>query len=203
MHLQLRTSRPEDVPHMVETYFDAFSEDEISRRFSPRGTKSAYDFWTSSLSDEVLSEHSHFLSVWDTSTTFETFVGFAKWVVPGAPSEPLPKLEDWPQEGDPEFAAEFFACLEEMHSNAMGERPHWYLEMLAVKKQFQGKGAASLMLKYGVAKADEDGVESYLDASPLAKPIYERYGFRVVHTETFLNGRYSECAMLRDAMGGN
>ncbi|KAL9487978.1 hypothetical protein ACSS6W_000255 [Trichoderma asperelloides] len=199
MPLQLRPSDLIDLPLIVETYFEAFAQDPIHQRFAPRGTKSAYDFWYTSLEAEMRDETNHFLSVWDDSTTPETFVGFAKWIVPGAHPEPLPPVEAWPSDGDQEFSSFFFGRLNDMHHEAMGERPHWYLELLAVKPQFQGKGAASLMLKYGVEKADEDKVECFLDASPAGQPIYERYGFRVVQTDTFLDGTYIQCAMRRDA----
>ncbi|UKZ74460.1 hypothetical protein TrVFT333_002129 [Trichoderma virens FT-333] len=174
MPLRLALSKPEDVPLMVETYFEAFSQDAIHQRFAPRGTQSAHDFWTASLSAEIRDGHNHFLSVWDDSSSPET-------------------------EGDQEFSVFFFGRLGEMHHEAMGERPHWYLELLAVKPQYQGKGAASLMLRYGVNKADEDKVECFLDASPAGQPIYERYGFRVVQRDTFLEGTYVQCAMVRDA----
>ncbi|KAL5088900.1 hypothetical protein Trisim1_006045 [Trichoderma cf. simile WF8] len=199
MPLRLVPSKPEEVPLMVETYFEAFSQDPIHQRFAPRGTQSARDFWTTSLSAEIRDENNHFLSVWDDSCTPETFVGFAKWIVPGASPEALPPADQWPSEGDQQFSVFFFGRLGEMHHEAMGKRPHWYLELVAVKPQYQGKGAASLMLKYGVNKADEDKVECFLDASPAGQPIYERYGFRVAQRDTFLDGTYIQCAMVRDA----
>ncbi|PNP57274.1 hypothetical protein THARTR1_02720 [Trichoderma harzianum] len=173
MPLKLVPGKPEEVPLMVETYFEAFSQDPIHQRFAPRGTQSARDFWTTSLSAEMRDENNHFLSVWDDSSTPKMFVGFAKWIVPGASPEPLPPADQWPSEGDQQFSVFFFGRLGEMHHEAMGKRPHWYLELVAVKPQYQGKGAASLMLKYGVNKADEDKVECFLDASPAGQPIYE------------------------------
>ncbi|OTA04477.1 acetyltransferase, GNAT family [Trichoderma parareesei] len=199
MPLKLVPSKPGDMPLMVETYFEAFSQDPIHQQFAPKGTQSAHDFWTQALTAEIRDKNNHFLSVWDDTASPEAFVGFAKWIAPGASPEPVPTVDQWPSEGDQEFSAFFFGRLSDMHHEAMGERPHWYLELLAVKPQYQGKGAASLMLRYGVDKADEDKVECFLDASPKGQPIYERYGFRVVQSDTFLDGTYVQCAMVRDA----
>ncbi|KAL7816028.1 acyl-CoA N-acyltransferase [Trichoderma aethiopicum] len=199
MPLKLVPSTPEEVPLMVETYFEAFSQDPIHQRFAPRGTQSAHDFWTQALTAEIRDKKNHFLSVWDDTASPEAFVGFAKWIAPGASPEPMPAVDQWPSEGDQEFSAFFFGRLSDMHHKAMGERPHWYLELLAVKPEYQGKGAASLMLRYGVDKADEDKVECFLDASPKGQPIYERYGFRVVQSDTFLEGTYVQCAMPPEA----
>jgi len=54
------------------------------------------------------------------------------------------------------------------------------LELVATRKEWQGRGAAGMLLRWGVQRADEDGVEAYLEASPEGKPVYERYGFREV-----------------------
>lgn len=129
----------------------------------------------------------------------ELLVGFAKWVVPGAPYEDLPKLEEWPKDGDQAFADKFFGAMSDSHKKIMGDRPHWYLELIVVKKEYQGKGAGGLMIRYGVEKADEAEVEAYLDASPSGRPVYERYGFKVLHTRTFFDGAYVHCIMHREA----
>ena len=41
------------------------------------------------------------------------------------------------------------------------------------------KGAATMLMKWGTALADELGVESWVQATPMAKPLYLRHGFEV------------------------
>lgn len=42
----------------------------------------------------------------------------------------------------------------------------------------RGQGADSQILRWGTEKADAEGVEADLDASPDAVKLYERHGFR-------------------------
>ncbi len=93
----------------------------------------------------------------------------------------------------------------------MKGRTHWYLEFLATRPGEQGKGAAGKLLKWGLQKADEDGTEAYLEASPDGKPIYEHYGFEEVERLVVsLEGKegvndekeFIECFMVRPVTGG-
>lgn len=59
----------------------------------------------------------------------------------------------------------------------MGDRKHWYLELVATRQEYQGRGAAGQLLRWGVERADEEATECYLEASPEGKPIYGRFGF--------------------------
>ena len=50
--------------------------------------------------------------------------------------------------------------------------------MLATSPAYQGQGAGSQMMRWGLEQADAQGVEAYLEASPDAVRLYERFGFR-------------------------
>ena len=61
--------------------------------------------------------------------------------------------------------------------------------------EHHGKGAAGKLIRWGLEQADERGLEAYLEASPLARPVYEHFGFKAVdefrpskvdHVETFM-----------------
>lgn len=41
----------------------------------------------------------------------------------------------------------------------------------------RGKGAAGLLIRWGIEQAEKDGVPAYLEAGVMGRPIYERYGF--------------------------
>jgi GNAT superfamily N-acetyltransferase len=66
------------------------------------------------------------------------------------------------------------------HAEIMEGRKHWYLNLVATRPEYQGKGAAGKLLRWGIQRADEDGTETYLEASPDGKPIYEHLGFKEV-----------------------
>lgn len=54
--------------------------------------------------------------------------------------------------------------------------------MLGVHPSQQGRGLASKLLRWGLTRADAEGLEVYLSASPEGKPMYEKYGFRTVES---------------------
>ncbi|KAJ9131789.1 hypothetical protein NKR23_g11554 [Pleurostoma richardsiae] len=194
----LRPGRPEDVAQMCEIYFDAFGSSIPTQTCFPPSSKQAHEFWQKSLGDEIHDPTARFLVVEDTSTTPATAVAFAKWNAPDAPFQPLPDLDAWPADGNPQVAAEFFGKLWELHEQIMGRRPHWYLELIATRAGYQGKGAGGMLIRWGTDRADEEGLESYLDATPEGKPVYERYGFRELETLRFFGGKYAQCFMIRD-----
>jgi predicted GNAT family N-acyltransferase len=41
----------------------------------------------------------------------------------------------------------------------------------------RGKGAAGLLIRWGIEQAEKDWVPAYLEAGVMGRPIYERYGF--------------------------
>lgn len=55
-------------------------------------------------------------------------------------------------------------------------------------------------MEWGVKMVDEGSHEAYLEASPAGKPLFEKYGFHVEEVAEYLEGRYVECSMIRDAM---
>lgn len=52
------------------------------------------------------------------------------------------------------------------------------LEMLGVDQDYQRRGIGDALISWGLRKADQDKLESYLDASMLGLPFYERRGFQ-------------------------
>lgn len=54
------------------------------------------------------------------------------------------------------------------------------LSMLHTGPQYQKRGAASALMKWGSQRADELSLPIYLESSPTAHPIYHKYGFKDV-----------------------
>ena len=44
----------------------------------------------------------------------------------------------------------------------------------------RGKGAARLLIQWGIQRAEETGAPAYLEAGAMGRPIYEKMGFRQV-----------------------
>lgn len=59
------------------------------------------------------------------------------------------------------------------------------LNILFTHPDHRRQGAGDLAMNWGIKKADELGVEMWVDASSSGLPLYRKYGFIVVH-ETVL-----------------
>ncbi|KAJ4380522.1 hypothetical protein N0V86_003879 [Didymella sp. IMI 355093] len=76
--------------------------------------------------------------------------------------------------------ASLFDPLDAARDEIMGtKKPFFMLSSLATHPDYQGRGAGKLLLDWGVKKADVEGLVTYLDATQIAKPIYEKRGFEV------------------------
>ena len=61
------------------------------------------------------------------------------------------------------------------------DEPFWYLDVIAVGPEFQGRGFANRLIRPILAKARETGSRVYLETqNPANVAIYEKQGFQVV-----------------------
>lgn len=205
MSFRMRRPVGADIPSLCDVYFSAFAETTVGSRVFPATSAAAKQFWIDSLTKDLEDPNYEFLVMTTSSADEEEqIVGYAKWVRPGTPIEKPPPLSAWPQDGDPALAVEFFGTLTAAHERIMGDRPHWYLGLIGVRKEFTGKGAAGAMMRWGVERADQDGLPCFLEATPGARGMYEKYGFRVVGEQKFDSpyGEVLDFYMVRDAKRG-
>lgn len=58
--------------------------------------------------------------------------------------------------------------------------PHWYLPVIAVAPEWQGRGFGSALLRPVLERCDAEGLPAYLEATgPRSRALYERHGFAV------------------------
>ncbi|KAG4034451.1 hypothetical protein MFRU_003g04140 [Monilinia fructicola] len=200
MTLALRSATASDATDLTNIYFSAFDRDEISLLCFPRTTSTAWNWWYSSILSEIRDPSSHFLCIYDASSPDQEIISYAKWNDTSAPVSTVGDLPEWPEGCDVGVANHFFGTLIERRWEIMGERKHWYLELVATIPEWQGKGAAGKLMRWGLERADAEAVETYLEASPVGKGIYEYFGFEekgrlVVPVEG--KGDFVECMMVR------
>jgi ribosomal protein S18 acetylase RimI-like enzyme len=175
MPLTLRKAVISDAAALTNIYFSAFSHDAISLLVFPRGDAAPWNFWYESVVEEMADLNAHFVCIVDSDSPEQKIVAYAKWNGPDAlVSTDLPI---WPEKSDAILANHFFGSLITRHAEIMKGRKHWYLELVATMPEYRGKGAAGKLLRWGIERADEDGTEIYLEASPVGKPIYEHFRF--------------------------
>ncbi|KAI4854506.1 hypothetical protein E4T44_00127 [Aureobasidium sp. EXF-8845] len=95
--------------------------------------------------------------------------------------------QDTPVEGEkppPKRLLDFFTWLnkrsEEIAKEHYAGSPHAYLTYLATHPAYRRRGAAHMLLEKGMQKADEAGLDMYLQASLMGAPLYKKFGFEVM-----------------------
>lgn len=102
-------------------------------------------------------------------------------------SEPSPTNELGPRYSSflpPELRLDalksLFDPLDAARDEIMGTHKRYFmLNSLATHPDHHRRGAGKLLLDWGIQKADGEGLITYLDATQLARPIYEKRGFEV------------------------
>jgi ribosomal protein S18 acetylase RimI-like enzyme len=76
---------------------------------------------------------------------------------------------------------------------------HWYLAVLAVDPQHQGKGYGSILLNGMLSNIDEEGLPCYVETEGEKNvSMYQHFGFKVVDEFTVPNTTDKLVAMLRE-----
>ncbi|BCR87273.1 GNAT family N-acetyltransferase [Aspergillus chevalieri] len=214
MPLQIQTATPRDSVQLTTVFLAAFS-DPFNLTLFPR-TPDVRAWWEDKFAREAVAPGQALLKVVDAPDASSSTGGneggegegeiaaFAIWKFPNGQSREKQKEvgqeeeEDrWPQSSDPTLCQRFFGGMAAKRGEYMGLKPHYYLDMLGTHPSYNGKGIASMLLKWGLDRADNDKVPVFLSASPAGKPVYERRGFRVVQEEEVAGG-YVQAYMVRD-----
>lgn len=90
------------------------------------------------------------------------------------------------------------------HERLMSGREHYYLWGLVANPSTQRKGVGSALLKVLLDKADTEKMPVYLETHDKNNVIYyERFGFKLVHTDVIPKHGLDIWCMLREAKESN
>jgi GNAT superfamily N-acetyltransferase len=81
-----------------------------------------------------------------------------------------------PPDANAAFWNDFFGHFAESR-RALGTRPIAILHTLVTSPAHQGRGAGKLLLQRFTQEVDEAGLQAYLEASMVARPLYAKFGF--------------------------
>jgi ribosomal protein S18 acetylase RimI-like enzyme len=77
---------------------------------------------------------------------------------------------------------------------------HWFLQVIGVDPQFQGKGYAGKLLRPMLARVDGEGLPCYLETLEEKNVrLYEHFGFKMIEKSAIPETGLTNWAMLREA----
>ena len=177
----VRAARRDEAALLGDVLADAFAEDPVFAWLIPphlrRRDNRLRAFFTS-MSRGYLRQGKPCYLTGDASAA-------ALWAAPGAWAMPLSQVILEAVPNGLAFRRRLFRALrtqmqiERLHAGH--SRPHWYLGYLGARRDRQGQGQGTRMLRQVLAGVDTDGVPAYLESSNERNlSLYERNGFRVV-----------------------
>ncbi|KIW63424.1 hypothetical protein, variant 4 [Phialophora macrospora] len=102
---------------------------------------------------------------------------FAKWDIIEKPKEWVPGRTFGP---GCNIAAceEFFGGIRRKRHKLMGGKAYCLLDLLQADPKYQGRGAGGMLIKWGLDIADALQLPAYLESSPVAHRLYQKFGFK-------------------------
>ncbi|KAF7508498.1 hypothetical protein GJ744_009211 [Endocarpon pusillum] len=154
-------------------------------------TPAIEEWWKESHQNALLDPRTRFAKVTDEDTA--EVVAMVRWVLPRDNESPQPGPEkrrwpEFPDDVDRSLADPLFESVALARKEIMEDRRHYVLEFIQTAKEYKGRGAASLVMRYGCDMADNDGLEIYVSASMEGYPMFLKYGFVLKGEDTMPGG---------------
>lgn len=113
---------------------------------------------------------------WHFFPTGYDFASMSHWEV----VDQLPG-EDWPTGLNRQLHDFVLLSRDEVRKDWIGiGKPVWCLMHMVTRQSQRGRGAAGMLIRWGIEQSERDGVPAYLEAGSAGKPVYEKYGFEQV-----------------------
>lgn len=138
--------------------------------------------------------------------THDRMVGAALWMPPGTwHVGPLTQLRMAPAtigvlRRDSGRLLRALTFIERKHPRTP---PHWYLPIIGVAPEWQGRGFGAALLRPVLERCDRERTPAYLEAStPRNRALYERHGFDVMEECRYASDGPPMWRMWREPRGG-
>jgi GNAT superfamily N-acetyltransferase len=199
----IRVAEARDIPGLAEALSQAFDRDPVLSwvvRDDGRRPEALRRFFTYALRESV--PHGEV-------TATDELDACAIWLPPGVWAEPpglletlrmLPETLGWTGLGRLQRYREMDAA----EYTKRPREPHFYLAILGVRPDRQGKGLGSALLKHTLGRLDEGGMPAYLESSNAVNmPLYGRHGFKVIDEIRLRDGGPTMWCMWREPRSVN
>lgn len=107
-------------------------------------------------------------------------VGTATWQrIDSSTQSEIPEKKKKAEE-KPTLLNRFFVQMDVTRENAMKGKEYWFLKLLAIDPKYQRKGLGTMLVKWGTERSNKEGIDAWLESSPMGKGAYLKAGFRVL-----------------------
>jgi GNAT superfamily N-acetyltransferase len=171
---EIRSAKPDEMPHAVSAIVAAFITDPVARFAwpSPHDHLQAMPLAAREFAGGSFAHGSAYVSA--------DFRGAALWLPPGVHPNGDALEKVFRDTAKPEHLDDLLGTFEKM-GQCHPDEPHWYLPMIGVEPHAQGKGLGAELMRHAVARCDQEGKLAYLESSnPRNIPLYRRFGFEVM-----------------------
>ncbi|KAI1453763.1 hypothetical protein F4805DRAFT_469875 [Annulohypoxylon moriforme] len=194
---------PDDIPDLVEIFWEAFSgPGEVVFPHTDGGRK-----WLQRSFENFLGQKSYYrpeskVAVVRNLNSRPVALAIAHVVHPGqsiagkAWKTRWTRCEDIPGISE-EKLAEFFEPLARAHYLVVGKEGHVFIELIMTKSSNRGRGYASALMEWATKLADGLDIPCYLDAGMRGMGICDRCGFKAQDIEIRYGGPPPCTPMLR------
>jgi len=172
--IEIRSATQKETPDTVSCIVAAFMTDPIARFAwaSPHGHLRAMPLATREFAGGSFEHGTAYVSA--------DFCGAALWLPPGVHPNGEALETVFRETAKPERLDDLLASFERMEQSHP-EEPHWYLPLIGVEPNSQGRGIGSALMRHAVARCDEERAPAYLESTnPRNIPLYERHGFEAI-----------------------
>ncbi|KAI0861772.1 putative GNAT family acetyltransferase [Xylaria cubensis] len=105
-------------------------------------------------------------------------VAFAKWSYPVGKDENYEEAPwIWPPGTNINILEGWGRAAEEVQEQLMGDKPCYRLTFMGTDPLHERRGAASIMVRWGLEQCRKDNVPGYLESTLEAAPFYQKMGF--------------------------
>ncbi len=170
----VQTASLSDSEHCYQTLTLAFEADPVARWVWPNHDQFQEVF------PKFAQAFAGAAFVYGTAHYLNDFAGVALWLPPGeTPNEEsvIEILQETVSNEKLEAVFSMFSQMDNYHPN----EPHWYLPLIGVDPQYQGKGYGTALLRHTLQECDNLQMLAYLEASSSQNvPLYKRHGFEII-----------------------
>ncbi|KAH6646014.1 hypothetical protein BKA67DRAFT_91604 [Truncatella angustata] len=215
MPLELQDVDFADGPAVQNVYISAFFDDRMNQTLFPGMSfdqllagaisrwpringgleRKVYKKVVDTTSNEVIG-----YSIWG----FQNTTAGEKLAKPiGLPEGFVPERPVTPEGLDDPSAVEFTDKCAAVKKRVVGDRPAIILRMLGTLPSHRCRGAGGLHLAWANEVADREGLVCFTEASPVALPLYESFGYKRVENGDIVSrvidgGTYTYAVVIRE-----